>query len=138
MTVNLLPLAFIRIKSIIYTSTFAYFAFASINARRGGTSSPINIENTRSAPRHHQWSLVVKFEQLDPWWFPIIGWHSSLQDLCIVGFLQSYHSLRCHKPQRLLFVHHHCFIILHVHNNNIIHQIPYGNLLDMASLWLLM
>ena len=34
-----------------YTSTFAYFAFASMKARRGGTSSPINMEKTRSASR---------------------------------------------------------------------------------------
>jgi hypothetical protein len=29
-----------------YISTFAYLAFASMKALRGGTSSPISIENT--------------------------------------------------------------------------------------------
>lgn len=33
----------------IYTSIFAYLAWLSINSRRGGTSSPINIAKIRSA-----------------------------------------------------------------------------------------
>jgi hypothetical protein len=34
-----------------HTSTFAYFALASMKARRGGTSSPMSMEKMRSASR---------------------------------------------------------------------------------------
>ena len=37
---------FMNILKLNYASIFAYLAFFSINSLRGGTSSPINIENT--------------------------------------------------------------------------------------------